>query len=146
MNRYTLLEGMTAKGQGLILKGDQVETVTDADGRQGWRLTEAGAKLGDRTAAMGDGDVQRPCACIVCWEAWSMRTWRAGSSTGCRCGYGSGPVLRCWLFVAVPRDRARRMIWKHGRRLRGPELVTTAELNEKLGQSKADDDVRCRTG
>ena len=37
------------------------------------------------------------------------------------------------LFVAVPKDRARRMIWKHGRRLRGPELVTTAEFNEKLG-------------
>ena len=28
------------------------------------------------------------------------------------------------------------MIWKHGRRLRGPELVTTAEFNEKLGRSK----------
>ena len=40
------------------------------------------------------------------------------------------------LFLAVPKDRARRMIWKHGRRLRGPELVTTAEFNEKLGKSK----------
>jgi type IV secretory pathway TraG/TraD family ATPase VirD4 len=40
------------------------------------------------------------------------------------------------LFVAVPKDRARRMIWKHGRRLRGPELVTTAEFNTKLGRSK----------
>ncbi len=27
------------------------------------------------------------------------------------------------------------MVWKHGRRLRGPELVTTAELNAKLGSS-----------
>ena len=41
------------------------------------------------------------------------------------------------LFVAVPKDRKRRMIWKHGRRLRGPELVTTAEFNGKLGRSKA---------
>jgi len=40
------------------------------------------------------------------------------------------------LILAVPKDRARRMIWKHGRRLRGPELVTTAEFNEKLGKSK----------
>lgn len=46
VNRYTLLEGMTAKGQGLFLKKDQVEAVTDADGQQGWRLTEAGTKLG----------------------------------------------------------------------------------------------------
>ena len=37
---------MTATGQGLILKDDQIETVTDPDGRQGWRLTEARAKLG----------------------------------------------------------------------------------------------------
>jgi ATP-dependent exoDNAse (exonuclease V) alpha subunit len=28
------------------------------------------------------------------------------------------------------------MIWKHGRRLRGPELVTTAEFNTKLGRSE----------
>jgi hypothetical protein len=26
------------------------------------------------------------------------------------------------------------MVWKHGRRLRGPELVTTAEFNAKLGR------------
>ncbi|HEU5340966.1 hypothetical protein [Edaphobacter sp.] len=40
------------------------------------------------------------------------------------------------LSVAVPKDRARRMIWKHGRRLRGPELTTTAEFNTKLGRAK----------
>ena len=42
--------------QGLFLKGDRVETVTDPDGRQGWRLIEAGAKLGialcERTAEL----------------------------------------------------------------------------------------------
>ena len=38
--------------------------------------------------------------------------------------------------MAVPKDRARRMVWKFGRRLRGPELVTTAEFNEKLGRRK----------
>jgi hypothetical protein len=43
-------------------------------------------------------------------------------------------LLRCsW---RSRRTGARRMIWKHGRRLRGPELVTTAEFNEKLGKSK----------
>ena len=33
------------------------------------------------------------------------------------------------LFVAVRTDRVRRTVWKHSRRLRGPELVTTAEFN-----------------
>ena len=45
-SKYTLLEGMTAKGQSLFLKDDQVETVTGPDGREGWRLTKTGAKLG----------------------------------------------------------------------------------------------------
>ena len=45
------------------------------------------------------------------------------------------------LFMAVPKDRARRMVWKYGRRLRGPELVTTAEFNEKLGRKKMADDL-----
>ena len=40
------------------------------------------------------------------------------------------------LFLAVTRDRARRAVWKFGRRLRGPELKTTAEFNTKLGRSK----------
>ena len=40
------------------------------------------------------------------------------------------------MFVAVPKNRKRRLIRKHGRRLRGSELLTTAEFNEKLGMSK----------
>ena len=50
--------------------------------------------------------------------------------------YTAAGLFVLLLFVAVPRDRKRRMVWKHGRRLRGPELVTTTELNEKLGKSK----------
>ena len=50
--------------------------------------------------------------------------------------YGTLAFFALGLFVAVPKDRARRMVWKHGRRLRGPELVTTAEFNEKLGRTK----------
>ena len=39
-------------------------------------------------------------------------------------------------LVTVPKDRARRAILKHGRRLKGPELVATAEFNTRLGRSK----------
>ena len=49
------------------------------------------------------------------------------------------------LFMAVPKDRARRNVWKFGRRLRGPELVTTAEFNGKLGRKKLADDATART-
>ena len=37
--------------------------------------------------------------------------------------------------VARVDGSKRRLIWKHGRRLRGPELVSTAEFNTKLGKS-----------
>lgn len=43
VSKYTLLEGMTAKNQGLFLKGDQVQTVTAerkaglADGGEAWK-------------------------------------------------------------------------------------------------------------
>jgi hypothetical protein len=50
--------------------------------------------------------------------------------------YGSLAVFVLGLFFAVPKDRKRALVFKHGRRLRGPELVTTAEFNEKLGQRK----------
>ena len=134
VSRYTLLEGMTAKNQGLFLKDDQVETVTGPDGREGWRLTEAGAKLGiarlqwvtgtfnDRALHLLLGQVVY--ADLEGWEFYRVPVWTAAA------------LFVLMLFVAVPKDRARRMIWKHGRRLRGPELVTTSELNDKLGKSK----------
>lgn len=134
VSKYTLLEGMTAKGQGLFLKGDQVETVTDPDGKQGWRLTEAGVKLGIArlqwvTGTFNDRALHRLLGSVVYadvegWEFYQVPVYTALA------------FFVLLLFVAVPRDRARRMVWKHGRRLRGPELVTTAELNEKLGKSK----------
>lgn len=134
VSKYTLLEGMTAKNQGLFLKGDQVETVTDPDGKQGWRLTEAGAKLGIArlqwvTGTFNDRALHRLLGSVVYadvegWEFYRVPVWTAAA------------FFVLLLFVAVPRDRKRRMVWKHGRRLRGPELVTTAELNEKLGKSK----------
>ena len=37
------------------------------------------------------------------------------------------------LFVAVPKDRARRMVWKIGRRLRGPELVDDGGVQREAG-------------
>ena len=35
------------------------------------------------------------------------------------------------LFLALPRDRAWWLVRKYGRRLKGPELVTTAEFNSR---------------
>jgi hypothetical protein len=133
--KYTLLEGMTAKGQGLLLRGDQIEAVTGADGQPGWRLTERGAALGIArlqwvTATFNDRGLHRQLGELVFADLEGWEFYRTPV-------YSSLAFLVLLLVGAVPKDRARRMVWKHGRRLRGPELVTTSEFNEKLGESKA---------
>ena len=45
------------------------------------------------------------------------------------------------LFVAVPKDRARRMVWKFGRRLRGPELVDDGGVQREAGPEEMADDL-----
>ena len=44
--RYTLLQGMTAKGQQLLVIGDEIEAVKGQDGRYGYVLTDEGIKAG----------------------------------------------------------------------------------------------------
>jgi hypothetical protein len=131
--KYTLLEGIAGKGQRLVID-DEIEPVIGPDGRRGYRLTDAGVKDGLArleyvTATYSDRGLHELLGRFVFKD---QTVW----------DFVKGPVE--WtalffvlaLFVAVPKDRARRMIWKHGRRLRGPELVTTAEFNTKLGRSK----------
>jgi len=131
--KYTLLKGVVGKGERL-LTDNEIEPVTGSDGKPGWRLTDAGvrdgiARLEWVTATYNDRGLHALLGRVVYKEETSWEFIR-------------GPVT--WsmaffvlaLFVAVPKDRARRIIWKHGRRLRGPELVSTADFNTKVGRSK----------
>jgi hypothetical protein len=132
-SKYTLLEAVVGKGQRLVM-GDEIEPVPDVDGRLGYRLTDEGVKDGIArltwvTGVFSDRGLHRVMSQAVyenheSWEFYQKPV------------YLSLAFFVLALFVAVPKDRARRMLYKHGRRLRGPELVTTAELNEKLGKSK----------
>jgi len=45
-SKYTMLEGVTAKGSPVFLLGDQVERVADVNGKPGYRLTDEGVKAG----------------------------------------------------------------------------------------------------
>jgi hypothetical protein len=44
-------------------------------------------------------------------------------------------VLVLGLVLAIPRDRARARILQHGRRLKGPQMVTVKEFNQWSGGS-----------
>ncbi len=125
---YTLLEAVVGKGQRRLVMGDEIEPVPDVDGRPGYRLTEEGVKDGIARLTWVRGTFNDRGLHRVMSEAVyaDHESW----------GFYQKPVYLSLaffvlaLFVAVPKDRARRMLYKHGRRLRGPELVTTAELNE----------------
>jgi len=132
--RYTLLEGITAKGEPVLVTGDEIQAVKGRDGRYGYVLTDEGVKDGLKrlqwtTGVFNDKGLHELMGSYV---YQNQTLW----------DFVKRPVL--WsaaffvvlLFLAVPKDRARRNIWKFGRRLRGPELVTTAEFNEKLGRRK----------
>ena len=133
-SKYTLLEAVVGKGAAACDRrrdragagaGRQAGIPADGRGREGRHLA----------ADLGDGRLQRP------WSAPGDERGGVRKSRGCGTSTRSRSICSLAffvlaLFVAVPKDRARRMIWKHGRRLRGPELVTTAEFNTKLGQSK----------
>jgi len=45
-SRYTLLEGVNAKGQQQLIMRDEIEPVPGPDGRPGYRLTDEGVKDG----------------------------------------------------------------------------------------------------
>ncbi len=132
--RYTLLEGVTAKGEPVLVTGDEIEAVKGADGKLGYRLTDEGVKDGltrlEWTAGVFNDRGLHELMGSYVFQNQTLWDFMKRST------YWSLAFFALALFVTVPRDRARRMVWKHGRRLRGPELVTTSEFNTKLGRSK----------
>ena len=125
---------MIGKGQQRLVLGDEIERVSDVDGRPGYRLTGEGVKDGISrltwvTGVFNDRGLHRVIseAVYADHEAWEFYKKPVNATL-------SFFVLA--LFVAIRKDRTRRMIWKHGRRLRWPELVSTADFNTKLGRSK----------
>jgi hypothetical protein len=131
---YTLLEGMTAKGQARMMLDDDIEQTSGPDGKLAYRLTDEGIKTGVVrlqwvTGVYNDRGLH---ALLGRWVFKNQTPWNFVEMPF----YWSLGLFAVLSFVAIPKDRERRLVYKHGRRLRGPELVTTAEFNTKLGRSK----------
>ncbi len=132
--RYTLLEGVTARGERVLVTGDEIAAVKSQDGRYGYVLTDEGIRHGLRrlewtTGVFDDRGLHGLMGSYVyqnqtLWDFAKLPT------------YWTAAFFVLLLFIAVPKDRARQMVWKFGRRLRGPELVATTEFNEKLGRKR----------
>jgi hypothetical protein len=127
--RYSLIAGLTAKGQRRIALADEVEAATNAQGQTVYVLTEEGRRNGLVRLVWNQGlfNDRRLHEFLGHWIYRDQTVWDYIE----RPAYAALGAFLLLLFVALPRDRARWLVRKHGRRLRGPELVTTAEFNRR---------------
>jgi len=115
-SKYTLLEAVVGKGERLVI-GDEIEQVPSLDGRPGYRLTDEGVKDGIArltwvTATFNDRGLHRVMSEAVYGNIGSWDFYQKPA-------YLSLAFFVLALFVVVPKDRARRMLYKHGRRPTG---------------------------
>ncbi|MBB5344466.1 type IV secretion system DNA-binding domain-containing protein [Tunturibacter empetritectus] len=129
--KYTLLEAVVGKGQRLLID-DEIEPVTGPDGRHGYQLTDEGVSDGITQLQYVTGTYNHRGLHALLGR-FVFKDQRTRDLIKAPAEWTAGFFVLA-LLVAVPKDRARRMVWKHGRRLRGPELVRTAEFNAKLGR------------
>jgi len=127
--RYSLINGVTAKGVERLALAGEVEGARDAQGQPVYVLTEQGRRNGLARLAWSTGlfNDRRLHEFLAHWIYQDQTAWDYIE----RPAYAALGVFVLLLFFALPRDRARWLVRKHGRRLRGPELVTTAEFNSR---------------
>jgi len=131
---YALLDVVNKKGEKRLAVDGEVEPIQNADGRTAYVLTDAAVAAGWVKPVWDAGwfNDQELHAYLAHWIYQDQTVWDYVKSSA----YESLAVWVLLLLFAVPKDRKRTSVFKEGRRLRGPERVTTAEFNEKLGKSK----------
>jgi hypothetical protein len=125
---YRLLQVVDRKGSRLALD-DEVRQMATAAGESTFELTEAALALGDRRLLWqaGSYDHAKLHAFLGHW------IYRDQTLTDLLIPavWGGVGVFIAGLLMAIPRDLARTRERRHGRRLRGPELVTPAQFNRR---------------
>jgi hypothetical protein len=125
---YRLLQVVDRKGSRLALD-DEVRPMTIATGESTFELTEAALALGDRQLVWQDGSYMHAKLCAFLGR-WIYRN-QTLTDLLIPAVWGGAGVLIAGLLIAIPRDLARTRERRHGRRLRGPELVTPARFNRR---------------
>ncbi len=127
--RYSLIAGVTAKGQQRLALAGEVEAATNAQGQPVYVLTNDGRRNG-LVRLVWDTGVFNDRSLHEFLRHWIYRDQTVWNYIE-RPAYAALGAFVLLLFVALPRDRARWLVRKHGRRLRGPELVSTAGFNSR---------------
>jgi hypothetical protein len=126
--RYRLLQVENGKGSRLALD-DEVRPVAAADGEATFALTEAAVRAGNRRLVWQDLS-WRHAQLHAFLGRWIYRDETLADLVRPAL-WGVVAVCIGGLLIAMPRDLARSRARRHGRRLRGPELVTPARFNRR---------------
>jgi hypothetical protein len=131
--RYQLIGVVDRKGQQRLAMDGEVEPSTNANGETVYVLTGEARQRGMVRPVWNDAlfNDRLLHAYLAHWIYRDRTVWDYIE----RPAYTSLAVFVLLLFFAVPKDRQRALVLKHGRRLRGPELTTTVEFN---GRHEAD--------
>ncbi len=127
--RYRLIDAVTAKGQERLALAGEVEAARNAKGEHVYELTDEGRRQGLARLVWNEGlfNDRQLHQFLAHWIYQDQTMWEYIE----RPAYAALGAFLLLLLVALPKDRERALIRKHGRRLRGPELVTTAEFNSR---------------
>ena len=125
---YRLLQVVDRTGSRLALE-DEVMSVRTASGEVSWALTEPAVRAGDLRLVWHDArHVHRQFHAFL--RRWIYRN-QGLVDLVTPAIEGALGVLLVGLIIALPQDAARRRARREGRRLKGPELVTVAQLNDR---------------
>jgi len=129
--RYRLLTIVSRRGRVLALDDQDVEPAVDGAGVPTWALTDRAVRAGDTRLLWQDGqyDHAKLHALLRYW-LYSDQSPMDLLAPALESTAGVGLAV---LFVAIPKDIARARERRHGRRLRGPELVTVRQFNQRTG-------------
>jgi hypothetical protein len=126
--RYRLIHVTAGAGSRLALD-DEVLAGATATGMP-FRLTAAAVRAGDREVVWHDGSYRHaPLHAFL--RRWIYRD-RSVIDLVRPAAWGSLAVFAVGALVVVPIDLTRARNRRHGRRLKGPELVTAARFNRRF--------------
>src|SRR5260370_29617031 len=125
---YTLLMVVARKGTRLAVD-NEVEPFVTEKGENTFALTEAAMKTGDLKIEWQRARYNN----AKLYEFLGHWIYQDQTLTDLAkpALWGGLGVLLVSIVVAIPKDAARKRIRKHGRRLKGPELVTPPEFNRR---------------
>ena len=126
--RYRLLEVEGLSAPRLALSEEVQPDATGHDA-SAFVLTDLGRRLGDRRLGWRVAPYAHGAVCALL-ERWIYRDHTV-SALLAPALWTASAVLAVGLLVAVPTDRRRARDRRHGRRLKGPELVTVAQFNRR---------------